>query len=375
MGQKLPYCVSDLAFTHEGLFLSDLRQGFVGLLQFNGGLVEAHPVAQLSNPAHVERCEIDGDGQAEYLAAELGSLSPADHADGHVLLITPPRGTEKLRIDSLLSGVGRVADCRCADFTGDGSADILVAEFGWRKTGSIHLLVQKPNRGRPPVFEKLLIDQRHGASHVPLVDLDDDGDTDFIALVSQEHETIVAYVNQGEGRFEQHVVFEACDPDFGSSCIWLSDIDGDQDVDVVYSNGDSLDANILKPWHGIHWIENLGNLDFQYHHLTDLPGAMGVAAADMDGDGDQDIIACAITLKRESTFTNLVLLEQEEAGQFRRHNLDNSPAQHAAIEVGDFDQDGDIDLAVGEWEERNLAVDSALTIWWNQGSNPDRSSN
>jgi hypothetical protein len=35
-----------------------------------------------------------------------------------------------------------------------------------------------------------------------LADLDADGRTDFVALFCQEHESVVAFLNRGDGRFE-----------------------------------------------------------------------------------------------------------------------------------------------------------------------------
>ena len=366
--EKMSYGVADLAFIKNDLIVGDMKTGMLARLQFDGHSIDAGPITRLRHPAHIEFCDIDRDGLGEFLVADLGSYAPSDHSEGHVVLITPPRNeSDSIRIEPVLSNVGRVADCRCADFTGDGLPDILVAEFGWRKTGSIHLLTQTAVNGRRPTFEQHTIDRRHGASHIPLVDLDNDGDIDFVALISQEHETIVAFLNQGDGRFEQVPILIGDDPDFGSSCIWLADIDGDNDTDVVYSNGDSMDSGILKPSHGVHWIENLGNLEFRHHSISKLPGAMGVAAADFDQDGDQDIVACAMTWNRDTDFANLVLFDQHEPGKFKRHNLEVSRAQHAVIEVGDFDRDGDPDLAVGEFEERTTPSESLLSIWWNHG--------
>ncbi|MEJ7638220.1 MAG: VCBS repeat-containing protein [Singulisphaera sp.] len=37
--------------------------------------------------------------------------------------------------------------------------------------------------------------------HVPVADLNGDGRPDFVALISQEHETVVAFLNAGNNRF------------------------------------------------------------------------------------------------------------------------------------------------------------------------------
>src|SRR5579859_2502139 len=108
------------------------------------------------------------------------------------------------------------------------------------------------------MFVATVFDPRHGAIHVPIADLNHDGRPDFVALISQEFETVVAFLNTGPGKFEPHVTHAAPHPAFGSSGIQLVDLDQDGDLDVLYSNGDVLDSNLLRPYHGIQWLENRG---------------------------------------------------------------------------------------------------------------------
>jgi hypothetical protein len=74
---------------------------------------------------------------------------------------------------------------------------------------------------------------------VPVADLDGDGRPDFVALFSQEHETVVAFLNVGGLRFEPRVIYAAPHPAFGSS----GSTGGPGDRDVLLSNGDSTDTD------------------------------------------------------------------------------------------------------------------------------------
>src|SRR5205085_11713747 len=126
---------------------------------------------------------------------------------------------------------------------------------------------------------------------VPVADLDGDGKPDFVALISQEHETVVAFVNDGDFRFRKEVIYTAPHPAYGSSGIELVDLDGDGDLDVLYTNGDSMDNNLIRPDHSVQWLENRGSFPFVHHPIARLFGAHRAVAADFRGTGVKDIVA------------------------------------------------------------------------------------
>ena len=355
-----------------GLLLSDMAGGGVWRWQPLAAGRSPQKVASLRNPAVARWVDLNGNGEPDLVVADLGTFSPADHDRGRVVWLPDVGAAPSAQQGTaLIEGLGRVADVQPADFDGDGDTDLVVAEFGWHKTGRV-LWLRNDGNANSPQFELQVLDPRPGAIHVPVTDLNHDGHPDVVALISQEFEVIEAFLNRGDGTFEKRLVHAADDPSFGSSGIQLIDLDGDGDEDVLYANGDTFDSKLLKPYHGIQWLENTGGFPFVPHRLTAMPGVHRALAGDLDGDGDLDIVAGALlptanhdeaaSLKLDS----LIWLEQREPGVFVRHAIETANCVHATLDLADFDGDGDLDIATGSFRDRGSADQNAATIWWNE---------
>jgi hypothetical protein len=357
------------------LLVCDMRFGYVAAADLSEPGAQPKILARLANPCHVEPCDLDRDGRIDLVVADLGSFRPADHDRGRVVWLRPAQPGGPFEEVAVASGLGRVADVRSADFDGDGDLDLIVAEFGHYRTGSILLLRNMAPPGQRPHFEPKTIDRRPGTIHVPVYDFNGDGLPDFAALVSQEWEHVEAFVNLGDGRFHLHNLWAGPDLTYGSSGIELVDLDQDGDLDVLYTNGDAWDNWYVTPSHGVQWLENRGHLQFGHHWLTSFPGAYRALAGDVDLDGDLDVIAVAWlppmakpSSVLDTTPISIICLEQTEPGRFVRHTLEAGSPYYATMELADFDGDGDLDFAAGPGPLVANALKSPywLSIWWNQ---------
>jgi len=328
----------------------DMLSGLV--LAGEGTGTALREIGHLTNPCHVSAVDLDRDGRTDLLVADLGNAVPGDTKQGSVTWMrSRPDGT--YQTIPLATGLPRVADVEAGDFDGDGDLDLVVAAFGWRRVGDITLLENRTTDWTRPVFVPHLVDTRTGAIHVPVTDLDGDGRLDFVALISQQHETVSAFLGDGKGNFREETIDRAPHPAWGSSGIQLVDLDGDKDLDVLVTNGDMLDDFQLKPYHGIRWLENRGRFPFVPHDVAPFFGALRAQAADLDGDGDMDIVACSLVqLARTAQgpapsreLPSLVWLEQTAPGRFERHTLETG-GRHLSLDLGDVDGDGDVDLVV-----------------------------
>ncbi|MBM4095137.1 MAG: VCBS repeat-containing protein, partial [Planctomycetes bacterium] len=269
------------------LVVSDMRRGSVKSVALGSGSRKPRLLARLQNPCHVEPCDLDQDGAVDLVVADLGGFIAQDHDRGRIVWLRYRPEQDAYEQVVIASGLGRVADVRPADFDGDGDVDLLVAVFGMNLTGDIRMLWNVAEAGEPPRFEVEIIDPRPGTIHVPPCDLNGDGYLDFVALISQEHEQVAVFMNQRgsdetTASFHHQSVWEGPDLTFGSSGIDLADLDADGDLDILYTNGDAFDNSFVNPSHGIQWLENQGNLAFTYHRLADLTGAYAALPGDID---------------------------------------------------------------------------------------------
>lgn len=361
---------NDPASNPRRVWISDMRLGSVVDCDVNDpGQARTFRIG--TNPAGICSTDLDQDGNIDLVVADLGSFLPEDHSKGQVLWLSD---IDKQTLESsprvILDSIGRVADVQAADFDNDGDQDLVVAEFGWHKTGGIHVVFNDVNEAGEHSFRSLKVDHRPGTIHVPTTDLDGDGRKDFVALVSQEHEVIEAFMNRESG-FEKVRIFSAPDPSYGSSGIELCDFDGDADLDILYTIGDTFDSHLIKPYHGIWLLRNLGQLKFEPQYLAAMPGVLRALNADLDGDGDQDIVAAALLPLKSvqgmvpEKLQALIWLEQTSSGQFMRHVIQNGLPIYSSILLSDTDADGDTDIIAGCFYAEPTNAPSLLHLFEN----------
>jgi hypothetical protein len=226
-----------------------------------------------------------------------------------------------------------VRDLVAVDVDGDLDQDLAVSQQGARPRGYGKILF---NDGTGDFNLSEFGPWRAGDQpfRIAVGDIDLDGDQD-LAVTNVESDNVTVLRNTGAGEFEEPPSSpEAVGSD--PRDIALPDVDGDGDLDLVVANAGDDNVSILKRRGNVNFFEAPSSPE----PVGDFP--RGVVAGDFDADGDQDL-AVANYLSH-----NVSILRNANAGNFVE--VPSSPETVGTypidLETRDLDGDGDPDLAV-----------------------------
>ncbi|GAB5559204.1 MAG: hypothetical protein SynsKO_08510 [Synoicihabitans sp.] len=320
----------------------------------------------VAGPVHVAAADIYGNGRLDLLVASMGQVLPNSDSIGRVFVFEA-LADGSLKKHLLLDRVARVTDVRAANLAGhpDGRLDLIVGQFGYDE-GETRWL---ENQGEWQ-FRSHLLNGQSGCIHTPVADFDGDGRMDIAALISQEWEEVHLFRNLGAGRFTDDILWGSTNEDFGSSGMKQTDLNQDGRPDLIFSNGDGFDYSVRgpRPWHGIQWLENKGAGQFTYHRIGEMPGAYAPSAADLDSDGDLDLIAVSGfgDWSNPETVTLMGWLNDGEEN-FEPLAIATHPIQMVTADAGDLDGDGVPEIVTGGYHSfPPFEHMSAVTLWRRQ---------
>ncbi|MDM7993076.1 MAG: FG-GAP-like repeat-containing protein [Candidatus Fermentibacter sp.] len=276
---------------------------------------ERHPVTYygVPNTFCTYGCDIDGDGDQDVLG---GAPSPDQvfwYENGSTW--TKHMIATDYLVHSILPG----------DIDGDGSLEIVTAAYfedevaWWKRSGSTWT---RHNIGG--TIESAL-------SAIP-ADVDGDADLDVLCVAYQSGQVQFWENSDGTGNsWTCHIIKEDV---FSLKPLNACDIDGDGDLDILHpSNNEDV----------IRWYENeSGSGDvWQSHTLwSGMDGVSRAVGADIDGDGDLDVITGSPASDEICWLENL----SGSGTSWEQHGV--GPIEQGGVDFtfGDVDADGDLDI-------------------------------
>ncbi len=297
----------------------------------------AHFVTSSFSASSLAAADVDGDGDPDVVGSSLqgtGRVGWWRNQDGSATV------WDFLLIDGAFQGARGI---QAGDVDGDGRLDVVGTGFSaqvvwWRNDG-----------GEPIAWTKHVIASGfQGGNRLAVIDIDNDGDLDVIGVAFQIHD-VRLWLNEGgspptwtevlvDGSFLGVVDVHAADVD----------ADGSPDIAAVAYDGDL-----------VAWWRNLGGSPPAWERqtiATAFNGAHCQRIADIDNDGDGDVVAVAY-------FAGDLVWWRNEGGNpvaWTRRAIDLNLPWASDVRTGDIDGDGDIDvLATG--------YDSGRVSWWENG--------
>jgi hypothetical protein len=281
--------------------------------------------------------DVDLDGNLDIFVAEMGNPGDGVNCDAWVWYGDGAGGFDEQTVSTGFAN----HESRLGDLDGDGDLDILTKPYNY---GAPRLDVFLNGTLTPAVlgFEQQVIDASGVAYARAVGDVDGDGLADIVAT---PHEPVNELWVYRAPDFVREVVLTLESgvhgwPYFRADGVKLADVDADGDPDVVARIGDSGDVNgkvvwIENPRAGCHDISGT----WVVHDVGVNLYTKDIGVADFDGDGRVDIVT------REDSETQIWF---NDAGSWVEKAIGHPP--HEGMALGDLDGDEDPDIVLnGFW--------------------------
>ncbi len=318
-----------------------------GQLLLNRALTENEIADEIGYAESICVGDIDDDGDMDVVAATDTTVTWWENADG-----SGSSWVEHIVTESYL------AHCvNTGDIDGDGDLDILYTYGAFSTSGYWY----ENADGSGTSWNRQ--SRFGGAYYLRAADIDGDDDVDVVGAMSTNN--TVAYWENTDGTglaWTQHTIDDAFE---NSLSVYVADIDADNDLDVVAA---ALFGNEVA------WWQNDGSSPPVWTKISvdaSFTDARTVFAGDIDGDENVDILAGAITGSEIAWWAN-----SDGSGTTWKKEIISDDAVVTSVCAADMDDDGDVDvLSARMYSENNIVlyenVDGLGTTWAPRTINDD----
>jgi len=235
-------------------------------------------------PRQISAADMDGDGDADVVVSNRDS--------SQVSVLRNTAGALSL-VGAFAMG-SEARDHAIGDFDGDGDRDVAVSSHDSRQVA----LLTNSGTGTLGAPSFLNVPAATRPDGLAAADMDGDGDIDLICGAGDDtvvgQNFVVLFRNSGTGAFTGPLNFATGGLDTGD--VFVADLDGDGDRDVVAANQGSGNLSVLANTGGVLGAASLVAIG---------AGPSEIVGADLDGNGSPDL---AVTLRQAA---NVYVLDNQ----------------------------------------------------------------
>ena len=313
--------------------------------------------------------DYDGDGRLDLYVVQSGPFPPHGGPEaGNRLYRNLGDGKfADVTSESSAGDRGYGQGVAAADVDGDGDTDLYLCNFG-RDT----LLLNLGDGRFEDATTRAGLDFGGWSSSAAFADADADGDLDLYVARYVEYDPAEEvycgdaqtgeraycnpelfrgvkdgfYRNRGDGTFEDvTAVAGITEPPSRGLGVVFQDLDGDHLPDVYVANDLAIN----------HLYRNRGDGSFESRALVsgaglnrdgEVESGMGIAAADVDGDGDPELMVTHFDVETNTLYRNLSGMVFEDVSAASGFGLPSFNLLGFGIAAADLDLDGDLDIYV-----------------------------
>lgn len=283
-------------------------------------------------PSDVEAGDVDGDGHVDLVVVN-------NFSDDVSVLLNNGDGTFAAPQHFAVGDVPIRA--ALGDLDADGDLDIAVVGSRFTAPNTFVLF----NDGNGAFTLAPTMQSANPPSDVELADIDGDNDLDMVLPLGGA-DFVAFRRNDSTGVFGNALGFNIGPTGDGPRSIAVGDIDGDGDLDCVTANSNSNNVTGILNTNGTFTSALRGNFA-----LNSVSSPNGIRLSDLDDDGDLDAI---VSYREDLEGGGVNTLINDGTGVFASPIDHVVPGICTGMNIGDFDQDGDSDVALSMLESGSV---------------------